>query len=469
MKAADEGEGKPVGMRIAMLSPVAWRTPPRDYGPWEQVVSLLTEGLVRRGVDVTLFATADSLTTATLHAVIARGYEEDSGPEPKVLECLHIAEVFEHADEFDLIHNHFDFLPLAWSRLTKTPVVTTIHGFSSDRILPVYRKYDKDAYYVSISNADRSPDLTYIANAYHGIDLNAFTYRDKPGDYLLFFGRIHEDKGASEAIEIARRAGRRLVMAGIIQDQDYYREKVEPFLDDTNVTYVGSVGPSKRDKLLGGAYALLHPISFAEPFGLSVVEAMACGTPVIAFAKGSMSEVVADGETGFLVKTVDEAVDAVARVPELERAACRRRVEDHFSVDRMVDRYLDIYREILGRSQRESQRPWGFYEVLEDSPRYKVKRIQVHPGKRLSLQRHRQRSEHWTMVEGEGLVTRGGEFRSVGPGSSLDIDRDMIHRIENRGARPLVFIEVQRGDYLGEDDIERLEDDFGRTKSAGAA
>lgn len=455
-------------MRIAMLSPIAWRTPPRDYGPWEQVVSLLTEGLVKQGVDVTLFATGDSLTTATLHAVVARGYEEDHKLDAKVMECLHIAHVFEHADEFDLIHNHFDFLPLAWSRFTTTPVVTTIHGFSSARILPVYRKYDEGCYYVSISNADRSPELDYVANAYHGIDLKAFTYRDKPGDYLLFFGRIHADKGASEAIEIARRSGRRLVMAGIIQNQEYFREKIEPFVDGTSVAYVGSVGPSKRDKLLGGAYALLHPISFAEPFGLSVVEAMACGTPVIAFNRGSMPEVVADGRTGFLVNTVDEAVDAVARVPELERAACRQRVEDHFSVDRMVDKYLEIYRAVLERSQRESQRPWGFYRVLEDSPGHKVKLIQVHPGKRLSLQRHRRRSEHWTVVEGKGLLTRGGEFRSVVPGSSVDIDRGMIHRIENMGTVPLVFIEVQRGDYLGEDDIERLEDDFGRTKPSAA-
>jgi len=451
-----------------MLSPIAWRTPPRDYGPWEQVVSLLTEGLVRRGVDVTLFATGDSLTTAPLHAVIARGYEEDCRLEAKVVECLHIAEVFEHADEFDLIHNHFDFLPLAWSRLTTTPVVTTIHDFSSVRTLPVYRKYDRDCYYVSISNADRSPDLEYIGNAYHGIDLNSFTYREKSGDYLLFFGRIHEDKGAAEAIEIARRAGLRLVMAGIIQDKEYYREKVEPFLNDQNVTYVGSIGPSKRDKLLGGAYALLHPIGFAEPFGLSVVEAMACGTPVIAFNKGSMAEVVTDGVTGFLVNTVDEAVDAVARVPELKRAACRRHIEDHFSVDRMVDRYLDIYREVLECAQREGHRPWGFYRVLEDTLGHKVKRVQVHPGKRLSLQRHRRRSEHWTVVEGRGLVTRGGEYQSVAPGSSVDIECGMIHRIENQGNKPLVFIEVQRGDYLGEDDIERLEDDFGRTKNLSA-
>ncbi|MFH1834172.1 MAG: glycosyltransferase, partial [bacterium] len=432
-------------MRIAMLSPIAWRTPPREYGPWEQVVSLLTEGLVKREVDVTLFATGDSLTKATLHAVVARGYEEDRGPEANVGRCLHIAEVFERADEFDLIHNHCDFLPLAWSKLTTTPVLTTIHGFSSARILPVYRKYDKSSYYVSISNADRSPELDYVASAYYGVDLGAFTYRQKPDDYLLFFGRIDEDGGISEAIAIARLAGRRLVMAGMIQDPEYYREKVEPFVDDKSVAYVGKVGPAKRNKLLGGAYALLHPVSIAEPFGASAMEAMACGTPVVAFNKGSMPEVVAAGETGFLVDTVDEAVEAVARVRELDRAACRKHVEDHFSVDRMVDKYLDVYREILERSQRESQRPWGFYRVLEDSPGHKVKRVHVHPGKRFSLQRHRQRSEHWTVVEGDGLVTRGGEYRSVGPGSSLDIDCGMIHRIENRSTKPLVFIEVQRG------------------------
>jgi len=451
-------------MRIAMLSPVAWRTPPRDYGPWEQVVSVLTEGLAKQGVDVTLFATGDSLTTATLHAVVARGYEEDCGLEAKVAECLHIAEVFEHADEFDLIHNHLDFLPLAWSKLTTTPVVTTIHGFFSARMLPVYRKYDKGSYYVSVSNADRSPDLDYVANTYHGVDLNAFTYRDKPGEYLLFHGRIHPDMGASEAIEIARRAGRRLVMAGAIHDDEYYREKIEPFVNGASVAYVGGVGPGKRDKLMGGALALLHPICFAEPFGLSVVEAMACGTPVIAFAKGGVPEVVTDGETGFLVNTVDEAVDAVARVPELERAACRARVEEHFTADRMVESYMKVYLEVLERSRREDHRPWGFYRVLDDSPGHRVKRVHLHPGKRLSLQRHRRRSEHWTVIEGKGLVTRGGEYRSVGPGSSVDIDCGMIHRIENQGTKPLVFVEVQRGDYLGEDDVERLEDDFGRTK-----
>jgi len=336
-----------------MLAPIAWRTPPRHYGPWEQVVSLLTEGLVRRGVDVTLFATADSLTGAHLRAVCPTGYEEDRALDAKVWEGLHISEVFEHAAEFDLIHNHFDFLPLTYSRLTTTPLVVTIHGFSSERILPVYRKYDRTAHYVAISNADRAPGLRYAATVYHGIDLSGFTFRPEAGDYLLFFGRIHPDKGAYEAIQIARRTGRKLILAGVIQDDAYYRTQVEPYLDGDRVTYVGSADPTRRNELLGGALALLHPIAFDEPFGLSVVEAMACGTPVIAFERGSMREVVADGETGFLVRTVEEAVAAIGPagadgpLRRLDRAACRRHVEQRFSVERMVDGYLEVYRKVL--------------------------------------------------------------------------------------------------------------------------
>ncbi len=334
-------------MKLAILSPIAWRTPPRHYGPWESVVSLLTEGLVAQGVDVTLFATADSVTSATLHAVCPRGYEEDPSIEPKVWECLHISELFEHGDEFDLIHNHFDYLPLTYSCMTRTPIVTTIHGFSSPRILPVYEKYDCRCHYVSISNADRASSLTYVATVYHGIDLSRFTLRRESGDYLLFFGRIHPDKGAREAIEISRRFGMRLIMAGIIQDRRYFEREVEPYLDGEQVLYLGSAGPEKRDELLGGAYALLHPIHFAEPFGLSVVEAMACGTPVVAMNRGSMPEIIDPGRTGFLCSSVEEAVQALERVPELDRVQCRRWVEERFSAGRMVRDYLSVYEKIL--------------------------------------------------------------------------------------------------------------------------
>ncbi|RMI19931.1 MAG: glycosyltransferase family 4 protein [Calditrichaeota bacterium] len=336
-------------MRIAMLSPIAWRTPPRHYGPWEWVVSQLTEGLVRRGVDVTLFATADSQTSAKLEAVCPRGYEEDRSIEPKVWEGLHIANVFEQAHRFDLIHNHFDFLPLTYSGLVQTPVLTTIHGFSSEKILPVYQKYNRRTYYVAISEADRRPELDYLATIHHGIPVEQYQFHPEAGEYLLVFGRIHHDKGVHEAIQLAQSAGMPLIIAGIIQDEEYFREKVEPFLDDRQIRYIGSVGPAGKSEVLGKALALLHLINFDEPFGLSVVESMACGTPVIAINRGAMPEVVVDGETGFLVHTVEEAQAALRRIPDIDRRRCRAHVEAHFTVERMVDQYLEVYQKILNR------------------------------------------------------------------------------------------------------------------------
>ena len=334
-------------MRIAMLSPIAWRTPPRHYGPWERVVSILTEGLVREGVDVTLFATADSQTRGKLHAVCPRPYEEDREIHPKVWECLHILEVFERAGEFDLIHNQYDFLPLTYSRLVDTPVLTTIHGFSSPRIVPVYKKYNGHGYYVAISNANRHPELDYIATIHHGIPLEELSFREEAEDYLLFFGRIHREKGTAEAIQVARLAGYRLVIAGVIQDRAYFDREVAPFLDGDRIRYIGSVGPSERDKVLGGACALLHLIQFEEPFGLSLIEAMACGTPVIAFPRGSIPEIVSPGKTGALVADVDEAAEAIKEVRALDRALCRKEAEERFSQGRMVRDYLRVYQKVL--------------------------------------------------------------------------------------------------------------------------
>jgi len=341
-------------MHIAMLAPIAWRTPPRHYGPWESVTSLITEGVVSRGHQVTLYATADSRTKARLHAICPRGYEEDRTLIPKVWECLHIAELFEHADAlgYDLLHNHFDFLPLTYTGLTKIPVLTTIHGFSSPGILPVYKKYNGRVSYVSISDADRAPDLDYIQTIHHGIDIRQFDFEPEPDDYLLFFGRIHPDKGAREAIEIARACNKKLIMAGIIQDHAYHEQYVAPMIDNDKTVFIGSADPEARNRLLGKARALLHPILFNEPFGLSVIESMACGTPVIAFDKGSMPELIEYGRTGFLVNTVDEAIAAVSRIGDIDRAGCRRHVERHFTTERMVDEYIAVYEKILkkGRS-----------------------------------------------------------------------------------------------------------------------
>jgi glycosyltransferase involved in cell wall biosynthesis len=334
-------------LRVAVLAPVSWRVPPRHYGPWEQFASLLTEGLVARGLDMTLFATADSTTSGRLASLVARGYSEDPGVEPKVVECLHIAHVFERAGEFDLIHNSFDFLPLTYSELVDTPVLTTIHGFSSELILPVYQRYNANSAYVAISDADRHPSLDYVATIHHGIDTAAFPLHPAPGGYLLFFGRIHPDKGTVEAIDVAEATGLPLVIAGIVQDQAYFDARVAPRLDGERVSYIGPVGTGVRAELLGGAHALLHLIGFDEPFGYSVVESMACGTPVIAFRRGSMEELIADGTTGFLVEDVAGAVAAVDRVASLERGAIRTDTVARFDVARMVDDYLDAYAAVV--------------------------------------------------------------------------------------------------------------------------
>jgi len=335
-------------MKIAVLAPICWRTPPRHYGPWEQVASNITEGLVKRGCEVTLFATGDSLTRGKLSYTCQRPYEEDKTLDPKVWECLHIAHMMERAAEFDIIHNNYDFLPLTYSRLVKTPMVTTIHGFSSPQIIPVFKQYNKRNHYVSISNADRSPELEYLATVYNGIDVDDFTLKESSGEYLLYFGRIHPDKGTHEAIRIAKRIKMKLIISGFIQDQKYYKEKVEPFINGDDIVYAGNSGPKKRDTLLGNAYALLHPINFAEPFGLSVAESMLCGTPVVAFNKGAMPELIVHEKTGFLVDNVDEAVCALKDVKQIDRKSCRQWAEKKFSQEKMIDDYMEVYRKILG-------------------------------------------------------------------------------------------------------------------------
>src|SRR5712691_5849278 len=338
--------------RVAVLSPVAWRTPPRHYGAWETVAGNITEGLVARGWDVTLFASADSVTRAHLHAVVDRGYEEDSTVDPKVAEYLHISEMFEHASEFDLIHSHYDFMALTYSRLVKTPVLTTIHGFSSPRIMPVYEKY-RDGYFVSISNSDRAPGLNYLATVYNGIDLALYPLQESRGDNLIFLGRIHPDKGVHLAIEVARLSGLPLLIAGIIQDQTYFREQVEPHLDRM-IRYIGPMDVQGKNELFARACALLHLNTIPERFGLVLAEANAAGVPVVAMDLGSCREVIKDGQTGFLVNNVNEAVRALDRLSEIDRTACRQRVQQCFSITTMVEAYERVYSTIF---DLEAKRP----------------------------------------------------------------------------------------------------------------
>jgi glycosyltransferase involved in cell wall biosynthesis len=310
------------------------------------VASNITEGLVDRGWDVTLFASRDSVTRAHLHAVVDKGYEEDATVDPKVAEYLHISEAFECAAEFDLIHSHYDFMALTYTRLIGTPVLTTIHGFSSAKIMPIYQKY-RDGYFVSVSDSDRAPGLNYLATVYNGIDLSLYPLQERGGDDLIFLGRIHPDKGVHLAIEVARLTGMRLIIAGIVQDKAYFQEQVQPHLDNQNILYIGPVGVTGKNDLFARARALLHFNTIPERFGLVLVEANAAGVPVIAMDLGSCREVIKGGKTGFLVANVAEAVRAVGRISEIDRPACRSRVRQYFSIETMVEGYERVYSTIL--------------------------------------------------------------------------------------------------------------------------
>ena len=317
------------------------------------MASNITEGLIARGwKNVTLFATKESITKAKLVGFVETGYEEDKTQIPPVSTCLHISKVMQRADEFDLIHNNFDYLPLTYLPLIKTPMLTTIHGFSDPDILRVYHDH-KDSYYVSISDSDRDPGLPYLATVYNGIDLSNLTFRQTPGDKLVHYGRIHMDKGTHLAIDVAKKAGMDLIIAGIIQDQQYFDDLVKPHINDTSIKFIGPVNPVQRDALLKDAYAVIHLNTIPERFGLVMAESMAAGVPLIAMDLGSCREVIEDKVTGFLVNSVDEAVQAVKKIDNIDRKKCRQRVEDNFTIDKMVSGYEKVYEEIF---RRESQK-----------------------------------------------------------------------------------------------------------------
>ncbi len=451
-------------MKIALLSSIARKTPSSHYEPKEKLVLLLSEALIKRGLEVSLFATRDSIETNP-EAVVDRGYEEDIDEEIRVAEFLHLANLMEKADQFDLIHNNLDFSALTYSELIKTPLLTTIYSLPSKKIFPIYKRYNQKTFYVACSQAVKHPELDYLATIYPGIDLKEVIFNDKPEDYLLFFGRIHPDEGAREAIVIAQKTGLRLILAGIIQDQNYFEREIAPQLDDHRIRYIGVPNFPEKAQLLASAYALLYPINYEKPFSFTLLEAMASGTPVVAMNRGAVPEIVIDGETGFVVQNLDEAIDKIKEVKYLSRIHCRRLVESRFTLERMVDEYIEIYQKIaegsLGKGYR-GLRPWGRYIVLEEKEKHKVKRIEIHEGMRLSYQRHRRRSEHWFILQGKALVTIDGREYLLTSGEAIDIPAFSLHRIEAKEGK-VIFIEIQRGDYLGEDDVERVEDDFGRS------
>ena len=338
------------GLRLAILAPISWPVPPRGYGPWEQIAHTLAAGMSARGLDVTLFASANSTSPVRIASVVPVGTSEDPALSGDVYGALHTAHCFARAREFDLIHNNFDWKPLTYAlATTDPPLLTTIHGFSSPPILAAYYAAAWRSFYCSISDSDRDPGLDYLATTYNGIDPADFTFVATPGDYLLFLGRFHPEKGTHLAIEIAKRAGVRLVIAAIPQDTAYFDAQVAPHIDGDRVRFVGAVDREERDGLLGGALALVHMTTRPERFGMTMIEAMACGTPVLGARMGSIPEIVVDGETGFLCDDVDAAVTQVSSLARLDRRACRRRVETTFSHERMLDGYAAAYRIALDR------------------------------------------------------------------------------------------------------------------------
>ncbi|MEB3359621.1 MAG: glycosyltransferase family 4 protein [Synechococcales bacterium] len=342
-------------MKIAQLAPLWERVPPKTYGGIELVVSLLTEELIRRGHEVTLFASGDSETKATLEAVHPRAIRLDAKVQNyKVYELLQLNRAYERAEDFDIIHSHMGYAALSHAKLVRTPTLHTLHGdFDADR----EKIYDEEQHqpFVSISNAQRrfKPNLNYVATIYNGIDLDSHQFFPKPNPtpYLAFLGRMCEEKGAHLAIEIARKAEIPLKMAGKIDDEhrEYYGQKVEPFVDGKFIQFLGEVDHEEKNRLLGGAIATLFPITWNEPFGLVMIESMAAGTPVIAMRMGSTPEVVADRKTGFLCDRIEGCVEAVAQVARIHRPTCRQHVAQRFSVAAMVDGYEAVYRQMLSR------------------------------------------------------------------------------------------------------------------------
>ncbi|MEO8510678.1 MAG: glycosyltransferase family 4 protein [Chloroflexota bacterium] len=349
-------------MRIAQVAPLAESVPPPGYGGTERVVSDLTEELVRQGHDVTLFASGDSRTSAELVACSRRALRLDEEViDPIAHQVVQLEKVAAEAHRFDIIHWHVDYFHFPMSRRLGVPHVTTLHGrLDIPDLQPIYDEFGEMPV-VSISNDQRRPlpQANWVGTVHHGMSTGSLHPRTEKGEYLAFLGRISPEKRADRAIEIARRAGLPLRIAAKVDDADreYFEREIEPLLAQPHVEFMGEIGPEQKCDFLGRARALLFPIDWAEPFGLVMIEAMACGTPVIAFRSGSVPEIITDGVNGFVVDDVDQAVDAVARLDAVDRAGCRAEFDARFTVERMARDYLAIYERLVAPDDRTAATP----------------------------------------------------------------------------------------------------------------
>ncbi len=341
-------------MRIAQVSPLIEPVPPSFYGGTERVVSFLTEGLINRGHQVTLFASGDSRTHASLQSIRHRSIRSDpEQPDPTAFHILELARAFDRSSDFDIIHCHHGYLAFPFAHYNKVPTVHTLHSRLDLPDIVSLMEYFNSIPLVSISNNQRTPllhlGLRWMATVYHGLPKSSFKFGNGNGGYLVFLSRISIDKRPDLAIEVAKRTGMPLKLIGKIDaaDRDYYEKEVKPLLHAPSIEYAGEIHEHEKLEILGGASALIFPIDWPEPFGLVMIEAMACGTPVIARPFGSVPEVVKDGETGFIVDTVEEMTEAVNRIDKIDRERCFLTAQKQFSAEIMVERYEAVYRELL--------------------------------------------------------------------------------------------------------------------------
>lgn len=340
-------------MRIAQVAPLYESVPPKYYGGTERVVSYLTEELHRQGHEVTLFASGDSVSSARLVPVCRYSLRLDKNcVDPMAYYILMLERVFQHAEEFEVVHFHVDYLHFPLSRRHALAHVTTLHGrLDIPDLKPLYREF-REMPVVSISDAQREPLpwVNWQATVYHGLPKDLYRFHPEQGTYLAFLGRISPEKRADRAIEIAKRVGMPLKIAAKVDrvDKGYFHRVVAPLLRDPIVEYIGEIGDSEKDEFLGNAYALLFPIDWPEPFGLVMIEAMACGTPIIAYRHGSVPEVIEDGQTGFVVTTIEGAIEAARRIPQLSRKRCREAFERRFTSRHMAAGYLRVYERLTG-------------------------------------------------------------------------------------------------------------------------
>ena len=409
-----------------------------DAPYWARSSALLADGLSRRGIDVTLVP-------------------RRSGPLAD--QCVRIADFCERAGEFELIHGYFDPFFATYAAMCKTPALITLHGCLESSALRVFGRYNGKIQYVSLSDKGRNPALKYLASILPGIETkNDYTPSD-PDEYVLCPGYGLTKHEIALAADMAKRSARGLVVTGRSSDRAQYEAGIRS-VTSRGTSFLESPSLVEEADLCGRACAILCPREkgcVISPF----LAAMTYGTPVVALTGSGVADLIVPGVTGFLASSSEQGAELLTRVRELDRTVCRTEARLHFNMETMIDSYARLY-STIGQTGREDHRPWGYYEVLVDEEQYKLKRIIVYPGMRLSLQRHAHRSEHWCIVSGKSLVRCGDTEKTLESGESIDIPEKSLHRIQNAGSDNLIFVEVQRGDYCGEDDIERFEDDYGR-------